>query len=80
MSPKFSTWVKPQKQQNDLCSFPRQTFNITVIQVCAPTADAKEAEQFYEDIQELLELTPKKKRYPFHCRVLECESKKSRGT
>ena len=65
MSPKFSTWVKPQKQQNDLCSFPRQTFNITVIQVCAPTADAKEAEQFYEDIQELLELTPKKKKISF---------------
>ena len=43
-SPKFSTWVQPQKQQNDLSSFPRQTFNITVIQVCVPAADAKEAE------------------------------------
>ena len=37
-------------------------FNITVIQVNAPTTDAKEAEddQFYEDLQDLLELTPKK--------------------
>ena len=37
-------------------------FDITVIQVYAPTADAKEAEveQFYEDLQDLLELTTKK--------------------
>ena len=39
-------------------------FNITVIQVYAPTTNAKEAEaefeQFYEDLQDLLELTPKK--------------------
>ena len=37
-------------------------FNITVIQVCAPTSNAEEAEveQFYEDLQDLLELTPKK--------------------
>ena len=37
-------------------------FNITVIQVYAPTNDAEEAEveQFYEDLQDLLELTPKK--------------------
>ena len=37
-------------------------FNITVIQVYAPTTNAKEAEveQFYDDLQELLELTPKK--------------------
>ena len=37
--------------------------NITVIQVCAPTSSAEEAEikQFYEDLQDLLlELTPKK--------------------
>ena len=38
-------------------------FNITVIQIYAPTTNAKEAEveQFYEDLQDLLELTPKKK-------------------
>ena len=36
-------------------------FNITVIQVYAPTNNAKtEVEQFYEDLQDLLELTPKK--------------------
>ena len=35
-------------------------FSITVIQVYAPTTNAKEAEQFYEDLQDLLELTPKK--------------------
>ena len=38
---------------------------ITVIQVYGPTTDAKEAEvdQFYEDLQDLLELTPKKMFY-----------------
>ena len=37
-------------------------FNITVIQVYAPTSNAKEAEVewFYEDLQDLLELTPKR--------------------
>ena len=35
-------------------------FNITVIQIYAPTTNAKEAEQFYEDLQDLLQLTPKK--------------------
>ena len=61
-SSKCSTWMQSQKQQNDLCSFPRQKpFNITVIQAYAPTSNAEEAEveQFYEDLQHLLELTPK---------------------
>ena len=42
--------------------FQGKPFNITVIQVFAPTSNAKEAEveQFYEDVQDLLELTPKK--------------------
>ena len=37
-------------------------FNITVIQVCVPTSNAEDAEveQFYEDLQDLIELTPKK--------------------
>ena len=37
-------------------------FNITVIHIYAPTSNAEEAEveQFYEDLQDLLELTPKK--------------------
>ena len=42
--------------------FQGKTVNITVIQVYAPTSNAEEAEveQFYEDLQDLLELTPKK--------------------
>ena len=35
-------------------------FNITVIQAYAPTSNAEEAEQFYEDLQDLVELIPKK--------------------
>ena len=42
-------------------SFQGKPFNITVIQVYAPTSNAEaEAEQFYEDLQGLLELTPPK--------------------
>ena len=57
-----SIWMQSQKQQNDLCSFTRQTFQYQVIQVYAPTSNAEETEveQFYEDLQDLLELTPKK--------------------
>ena len=42
--------------------FQGKPFNITVIQVCAPTSNAEQAEveRFYEDLQGLLELTPKK--------------------
>ena len=42
--------------------FQGKPFNIMVIQVYAPTSSAEEAdvEQFYEDLQDLLELTPKK--------------------
>ena len=42
--------------------FQRKQFNITVIQVYAPTTNAEEAEleQFYDDLQDLLELTPQK--------------------
>ena len=41
--------------------FQGKPFNIMVIQVCAPTSNAEEAEVewFYEDLQDLLELTPK---------------------
>ena len=57
----MQTWVQSQKWQNDLC-FHGKPFNITVIQVYAPTTNAEEAEveQFQEDLQDLLELTPKK--------------------
>ena len=61
--------------------FQGKPFNIMVIQVYALTGNAEEAEaeQFYEDLQDLLELTPKK-RCPFHYRGLECKSRKSRDT
>ena len=42
--------------------FQGKPFNITVIQIYAPTSNTEEAEveQFYENLQDLLELTPKK--------------------
>ena len=42
--------------------FQGRQYDITVIQVYAPTTDAKKAEvdQFYEDLQDLIELMPKK--------------------
>ena len=52
-----------------------------VIQVYALTSNVEEVEveQFYEDQQDLLELTPKKG-CPFHYRGLECKSTMSRNT
>ena len=57
--------------------FQGKPFNITVIQAYAPTTEAKEAEvdQFYKDPLELLELMPKKKKNPFHCRRMKYKSK-----
>ena len=49
--------MQSQKRQND---FQDKPFNITVIQVYIWMSNAEEAEQFYEDLQDLLELTPKK--------------------
>ena len=40
--------------------FQGKPFNITVIQAYALTSNAEEAERFYEDLQDLLKLTPKK--------------------
>ena len=61
--------------------FQDKPFNIMVIQAYAPTSNTEEAEVewFYEDLQDLLELTPPK-RCPFHYRGLECKSRKSRNT
>ena len=58
---KCSTWVQSQKQQNDLF-VSKAPLNITVIQVYAPTSNTKEAEVEWlcEDLQDLLELTPKR--------------------
>ena len=54
-----------------LVDFHAKPFNFTVIQVYAPTTNA-EVEQFY-DVQDLLELTPKKKKSPFH--IGDCNAK-----
>ena len=61
--------------------FQGKPFNITVIQVYAPISNSEDAEVewFYEDLQDLLELTPKK-RCPFHYSGLKCKSRKSRNT
>ena len=61
--------------------FQGKPFNITVIQVYALTSNAEEAEveQFYEDLQCLLELIPPKQ-YPLHYRGLECKRRKSGNT
>ena len=64
---------------NPVC-FQGKPFNITLIQVYAPTSNADEAEveRFFEDLQDLLEITPKK--ISFHYRGLEYKSRKSRNT
>ena len=61
--------------------FQGKPFSIPVIHVYAPTSNAEEAEVewFYEDLQDLLELTPPK-RCPFHHRGLEFKNRKSRDT
>ena len=56
--------------------FHGKPFSITVIQVYAPTSNAEEAERLYDDLQDLLELTPPKI-CPFHYSGLECKSRKS---
>ena len=58
--------------------FQGKPFSITAVQIYAPTTNAKEAEQFCDDLQDLLELTPEK-RCPFHHRGLGCKSRKLRG-
>ena len=67
-----------QKWQKISVHFQGKPFNIMVIQVYALTRNTEEAEQFYEDLQDLLELTPPK--CHFHYRGLECKSRKSRNT
>ena len=51
--------------------FPGKPFNITVIQLTLTSnVEEAEVEQFYEDLQDLLELTNTQKRCPFHYRGL----------
>ena len=59
---KCSTWMQSQNLRMISVHFQGKPFNITVIQVYAPTSNAEEAEAewFYEDLQDFLELTPKK--------------------
>ena len=54
--------MQSQKDKMICVCFQGKPLNITVIQVYAPTTNAEEAEveQFYEDVQDLLELTPRK--------------------
>ena len=59
--------------------FQCKPFSTTVIQVYAPTTNVEKAERFYENLQDLLDLTPKK-RCPFHHRWLVSKSRKSRDT
>ena len=73
--------MQSQKWQNGLSSFPRQTiqYHGNASLCLASNAEEAEVELFYEDLQDLLELTHKK-RCPFHYRELECKSRKSRNT
>ena len=73
--------MESQKWQNDLCSFPRQAIQYHSNPSLWDTTNAEEAEAewFYGDLQDLLELTPPKI-CPFHYRGLECKSRKSRNT
>ena len=65
MSCKYNDAVLGCNLKNDrmisIC-FQGKPFSITVFQACAPTSNAEEAEveRFYEDLQDLQELTPKK--------------------
>ena len=58
-------------------SHPYMTTGKTI--ALSSNSEEAEVERFYEDLQDLLELTPKK-RCPFHYRGLECKSRKSRNT
>ena len=59
---KCSTWMQSQKNRMISVRFQENPLNITEIQAYAPTSNAEEAEVecFYEDLQDLLGLTPKK--------------------
>ena len=79
-SPKCSTWMHLKNDRMISVHLQGKPFNITVIQVYAPTSNTEEAEVewFCEDLQDLLDST--QKRCPFHYRGLECKSRKSRNT
>ena len=59
---KCSTWMQLKNDRMISVHFQDKPFNVTVIQVYAPTSNAEEAdvEPFYDNVQDLLELTPTK--------------------
>ena len=61
-SPQCSTWMQSQNDRMISVYFQSKPFHIMVIQIYAPTSNVEEAEveQFYEDLQDLLEITPTK--------------------
>ena len=59
-SSKRSTWMQSQKQQNNLGSFPRQTIQYHSNSSLCPNHWCWEADQFYENLEDLLELKLKK--------------------
>ena len=71
-----------KKKKKFSVRFQGKSFNITVIQVYAPTNNTKESEVewFYDDLQDLLDWKQKQKKSPFHHWGLECKSRKSRNT
>ena len=78
---KCSTWMQSQKRQNDLCSSLRGAIQYHNNPSLCPNSNAEEAEaeRLYEDLQDLVELTPQK-RCPFYYRGVECRRRKSRNT
>ena len=80
-NPKWSTWMQSQKRKNDLCSSLRQAIQYHNNPSLCPNSNAEEAEaeRLYEDLQDLVELTPQK-RCPFYYRGVECRRRKSRNT
>ena len=77
---KWSPWAKTQKWWMITLNFQGKPFNITIIQLYAPTSNAEEAEieWFNGDLQDLLEITPPN--FSFSSYGLECKSRKSRNT
>ena len=76
-SPKCSTWMQSQRQQNDLCSSPGKLYHITVIQVCAWPVTLKKLTLNSSMKPTRPARTNTQKRCPFHYRGLECKSRKS---
>ena len=82
----FSFSFSPSNEYSGLLSFRMDWLDLSAVQgtlkVYTSTTNDKEAEfeWFYDNLQDLLELTPKKKKCPFHHRGLESKSRKARDT